>query len=77
MTRLICELFFQRNCPSFYPEKYCAIYLQRKSLTKLNCIFQKLESQLRDVAYGTRQYRIQPPSEDVVSWTNTLHIIQA
>ena len=30
--------------------------------------FQKLESQLRDVAYGTRQYRIQPPTEDVVSY---------
>ena len=26
---------------------------------------QKLEAQLRDVAYGTRQYRIPPPDEDV------------
>lgn len=26
----------------------------------------KLESQLRDVAYGTKQYKIQPPTDDMV-----------
>ena len=29
-------------------------------------LFQKLESQLRDVAYGTRQFRIQPPTDEQV-----------
>ena len=29
------------------------------------CLLQKLESQLRDVAYGTKQYKLQPTEEDV------------
>ncbi|XP_053402324.1 protein fantom-like isoform X7 [Mercenaria mercenaria] len=38
----------------------------------------KLESQLRDVAYGTKQYKIQPPTEDmdedVIQFDETIHL---
>ncbi|XP_052231915.1 protein fantom-like isoform X2 [Dreissena polymorpha] len=38
----------------------------------------KLESQLRDVAYGTRQYKLMPPTddvdEDVVQFDETIHL---
>lgn len=36
-------------------------------LNKADYFLQKLESQLRDVAYGTRQYKLMPPADDAVS----------
>ena len=35
-------------------------------IIKDNFLLQKLESQLRDVAYGTKQYKIMPPADSMV-----------